>query len=115
VAEQFSGHFGDLEPFHLAVTRAQALYALRKFIDERLAFFGDYQDAMVEGEPWMYHSHLSFYLNCGLLDPLEWVRKRKFPRRQTQAAAAVLGRRQPSAYVWPTPCTWPEARRRRSR
>jgi deoxyribodipyrimidine photolyase-related protein len=30
---------------------------------------------MVEGEPWMYHSHLSFYLNCGLLDPLEIVRK----------------------------------------
>ncbi len=75
VAEQFCDHFGDLEPFHFAVTRAQALYALGKFVGERLARFGDYQDAMVEGEPWMYHSHLSFYLNCGLLDPLEIVRK----------------------------------------
>ena len=28
---------------------------------------------MLEGEPWMYHSHLSFYLNCGLLNPLEVV------------------------------------------
>lgn len=29
---------------------------------------------MIEGEPWIYHSHLSFYLNCGLLDPLECAR-----------------------------------------
>ena len=28
---------------------------------------------MLEGEPWMYHSHLSFYLNCGLLLPLECI------------------------------------------
>ena len=26
---------------------------------------------MIEGEPWMYHSHIGFYLNCGLLLPLE--------------------------------------------
>jgi deoxyribodipyrimidine photolyase-related protein len=75
VAEEFCDHFGDLEPFYFAVTRGQAMYALRKFIDERLAHFGAYQDAMIEGEPWMYHSHLSFYLNCGLLDPLEVARK----------------------------------------
>ena len=74
VAERFDDHFGDLEPFHFAVTRKQALYALRKFIEERLADFGCYQDAMIEGEPWMYHSHLGLYLNCGLLDPLEIVR-----------------------------------------
>ncbi len=71
VAENFGEHFGDLEPFHFAVTRDQALYALHKFIDERLHQFGDYQDAMVQDEPWMYHSHISFYLNCGLLTPME--------------------------------------------
>jgi deoxyribodipyrimidine photolyase-related protein len=71
VAEKFSDHFGDLEPFYFAVTREQALYALHKFIDERLCKFGDYQDAMLQGAPWMYHSHISFYLNCGLLLPLE--------------------------------------------
>jgi len=75
VADRFDDHFGDLEPFHFAVTRDQALYALNKFIDERLCLFGDYQDAMVQGEPWMYHSHIGFYLNCGLLKPLECVRK----------------------------------------
>ena len=75
VEEQFSDHFGDTYPFYFAVTRDQALYALDKFITERLVNFGDYQDAMVQGEPWMYHSHLSFYINCGLLSPLECVRR----------------------------------------
>jgi len=73
VADRFPDHFGDLEPFHFAVTREQAVQALDQFIKERLCNFGDYQDAMVEGEPWMYHSHLSFYINCGLLLPLECV------------------------------------------
>jgi deoxyribodipyrimidine photolyase-related protein len=74
VSEKFSDHFGDLEPFYFAVTRKQALVALDQFIKQRLSSFGDYQDAMIEGEPWMFHSHLSFYLNCGLLLPLECVK-----------------------------------------
>jgi deoxyribodipyrimidine photolyase-related protein len=73
VADRFPNHFGDLEPFHFAVTRDQALQALNQFIRERLMNFGNYQDAMVQGEPWMYHAHLSFYINCGLLLPLECV------------------------------------------
>ena len=67
VEERFSDHFGDLKPFYFAVTREQALNALELFINERLSQFGDYQDAMLEGEEWLYHSHISFYLNCGLL------------------------------------------------
>ena len=73
VEEKFSEHFGDIEPFHFAVTRKQALKILKQFIDQRLFHFGDYQDAMIENEPWMYHSHISFYLNCGLLLPLECI------------------------------------------
>jgi deoxyribodipyrimidine photolyase-related protein len=74
VGSIFSNHFGDLEPFHFAVTRQQALEVLNKFIAERLMYFGDYQDAMVQNEPWMYHSHISFYLNVGLLKPLECIK-----------------------------------------
>ena len=73
VAERFDEHFGDIMPFYFAVTRQQALQALEHFIAERLPTFGDFQDAILEGEPWMYHSHLSFYLNCGLLLPLECI------------------------------------------
>lgn len=73
VSNTFSDHFGDVEPFHFAVKRDQALRVLHDFIANRLNYFGDYQDAMIEGNPWMYHSHISFYLNCGLLLPLECI------------------------------------------
>ncbi|MBE0471634.1 MAG: cryptochrome/photolyase family protein [Methyloprofundus sp.] len=71
VSKRFQNHFGDLAPFYFAVTRRDALQVLAQFIEQRLNYFGDYQDAMIEGEPWMYHSHISFYLNCGLLLPIE--------------------------------------------
>ena len=85
VQDRFDDHFGDVLPFHFAVTRDQALQALDKFIGERLVSFGDYQDAMVEGEPWMYHSHISFYINCGLLLPLECVEKAENAYRESLA------------------------------
>lgn len=73
VAEYFPDHFGDLEPFYFGVTQEEAQLALHRFIEERLPQFGDYQDAMLQDEPWMYHSHIGQYLNCGLLLPLECV------------------------------------------
>jgi len=74
IAQSFPDHFGDIEPFYLAVTRKDALSALDLFIKDRLALFGDYQDAMIQNEPWMFHSHLSFYLNVGLLEPMECIK-----------------------------------------
>ncbi len=73
VDETFSDHFGSLESFHMATTRQGALKALDYFIEHNLAQFGTYQDAMLVDEPWLYHSHISFYLNCGLLLPLECI------------------------------------------
>ena len=71
VKARFSHHFGNLEPFHYAVTREQALMELDHFIEKLLPRFGDYQDVMVKGEPYLYHSLVSSYLNAGLLLPLE--------------------------------------------
>ncbi|NDV91256.1 cryptochrome/photolyase family protein [Alteromonas sp. 345S023] len=73
VNREFSEHFGDVTPFHFAVTRQQARQVLHHFIEDRLPKFGQYQDAMVEGKPWLYHSHIAFYLNCGLLTPKECI------------------------------------------
>jgi deoxyribodipyrimidine photolyase-related protein len=78
VNEHFFDHFGDLEPFFFAVTRDDARLVLIDFIEKRLEKFGDYQDAMIENEPWMFHSHLSFYLNCGLLTPIECVKAAEY-------------------------------------
>lgn len=85
VADKFSEHFGDLDPFHYAVTRQGALAALDHFITTRLFNFGTYQDAMLSGEPWMFHSHISLYLNCGLLAPLDVIHKAEAAYRAGQA------------------------------
>ncbi len=71
VGEQFASHFGDLNPFWFAVTRQDAERARDHFLGACLPSFGDYQDAMLCGERFLYHSVLSQYINCGLLDPLD--------------------------------------------
>jgi deoxyribodipyrimidine photolyase-related protein len=71
VGRRFGGHFGDLEPFGWAVTQADALVALNHFIADCLPDFGDYQDAMKTGADFLYHSAISPYLNCGLLQARE--------------------------------------------
>ena len=74
VAARFQGHFGDMEPFWFAVTRAEAEQAFNLFLREGLPRFGDNQDAMLSGSAFLYHSVCSIYLNCGLLDPLAMCR-----------------------------------------
>ena len=83
VNRSFPNHFGNLDSFHYAVTRKDALVVLNKFIDERLQDFGTYQDAMLTDEPWMYHSHIGLYLNIGLLNPKEvvWLAENAFYER----------------------------------
>ncbi|UWQ57955.1 cryptochrome/photolyase family protein [Leisingera caerulea] len=75
VESQFGDHFGTLRPFWFAVTREDALASLERFAAEALPHFGDYQDAMLEGERFLYHSVLSHYINAGLLEPLEVCRR----------------------------------------
>ncbi|MFN5588714.1 MAG: cryptochrome/photolyase family protein [Holosporales bacterium] len=85
VKDTFSHHFGTLEPFFYAVTRKQALMELDHFVTHILPNFGDYQDAMVAGEPYLYHSLLSSYLNAGLLLPLEICQKAEAAYRASKA------------------------------
>ena len=73
VENRFGAHFGTLRPFEFAVTHEQAAYVLDRFIAERLPLFGIYQDAMVEGEAFMFHAHIGLYLNCGLLSPQQAI------------------------------------------
>jgi len=75
VEARFGHHFGDLTPFWFGVTRADAEAAFDAFVDRALPRFGDYQDAMLRGEPFLYHAVISQYLNCGLLDPLRVCRR----------------------------------------
>jgi deoxyribodipyrimidine photolyase-related protein len=71
VENEFPGHFGETLTFGWAVTRKDALEALDHFVSSCLPQFGDYQDAMKQGNPWLYHSIISPYLNIGLLTARE--------------------------------------------
>ena len=69
------GKWGSVEGFDLPVTRAQALAALDDFLAHRLRDFGPFEDAMLAGEVFTYHSRLSAAMNVGLLHPREIVQR----------------------------------------
>lgn len=71
VEREYAGHPGHLAGFSWPVTREQALVCLDDFIAHRLADFGPYQDALVDGERALAHSLLSVPLNLGLLTAQE--------------------------------------------
>ena len=73
VNRRFASHPGSIATFGWPVNRLQALEALDAFIEHRLPNFGRFEDAMWEGEAWLYHSHLSCALNLKLLNPREVV------------------------------------------
>ncbi len=73
VERRFGGSPGALDHFHYPVTRDEAKRALKDFIEHRLPSFGTYQDAMVRGEPFLFHSRLSAAINLHLLSPREAV------------------------------------------
>ena len=75
VEARFPDNFGTLRPFHFQTDRAGALRALNHFITHALPDFGSYQDAMLAGDPYLYHAVIGLYINAGLLDPLEVCEK----------------------------------------
>lgn len=68
VANMFPDNFGKLEHFGFAVQRSEAEEVLQQFLTEFLPNFGATQDAMLQDDPNINHSLLSFYINVGLLD-----------------------------------------------
>jgi deoxyribodipyrimidine photolyase-related protein len=75
VAREFPDNPGELSHFYLGVTPAQAEDHFNWFLQHALARFGNYQDALAEESPYLFHSLISMYLNIGLLDPLDVCRR----------------------------------------
>jgi deoxyribodipyrimidine photolyase-related protein len=76
------------------VNRQQSLRLLQHFIDQALAGFGRFQDAMSERDWLLFHSRLSFSLNTKMLAPAEVVDAVLSAHRQAPvvyALAAVEG------------------------
>ncbi len=90
VGRVFADGFGSLDGFAWPVTRAQALAALRHFIADCLPGFGDYQDAMQQGNALLYHSLLSSSMNIGLLSPLEVCQAAEAAWQQGHAPIAAV-------------------------
>ncbi|QEG02729.1 Deoxyribodipyrimidine photo-lyase-related protein [Stieleria maiorica] len=75
VQEHFGDHPGEIDTLYYPTSRASARYWLSQFLEKRLGNFGDYEDAIVQGESWLWHSVLTPTLNIGLLTPDEVLRK----------------------------------------
>ena len=73
VERRFADHPGTAADFWWPTTREQARGWLQGFLDERLAQFGPYEDAMSRRSATVFHSALSPSLNIGLLTPHEVV------------------------------------------
>jgi len=71
----FPDNIGTLEGFNYATTHLQAKACLRHFLENKLRFFGDYEDAMLTQEPILFHSVLSPLLNSGLITPEEVIKE----------------------------------------
>lgn len=71
VDELFADHPGDSKSFWLPTSREEAILWLDSFIEERLTFFGDFEDAIPRNSDFVYHSVLTPVLNLGLVTPQE--------------------------------------------
>jgi deoxyribodipyrimidine photolyase-like uncharacterized protein len=75
VSTHYPASLGSVDGFAWPVTADEAARVVDAFIDERLASFGPFEDAMAVGAPELFHSLLSAPLNLGLLDPLALCRR----------------------------------------
>ncbi len=69
VAADFPDAYGSLDTLYYPTSHKAATDWLQQFLERRFAQFGDYEDAIVEGESWLWHAVLTPTLNIGLLTP----------------------------------------------
>jgi len=69
VEKHFPTHPGDVEDFFYPVTHEESERWLKDFLRKKLDLFGDYEDAILKDEPFLFHSVLTPMLNIGLLTP----------------------------------------------
>ena len=75
VEDRFGDNFGTLRPFWFATDTGQARQHLAHWLKGGLPQFGDFQDAMLNDNRFLYHAVIGLYINAGLLDPLEVCEK----------------------------------------
>jgi len=71
IENNFKNNYGNVEDFFFPITHKTSNKWLKDFVKVRLKNFGTYQDAILQNEPFMFHSLLSTMINVGLLTPHE--------------------------------------------
>lgn len=69
VQKRFPNNYGTVEGFQYPISHSQAKKWLTHFIEKKFKDFGPYQDFIIEGEDYLFHSLLSSSINIGLLHP----------------------------------------------
>lgn len=73
VLEKFPNNPGSIETLIYPTSHDGAERWLQQFLEQRFRLFGDYEDAIVENQSWLWHSVLTPMLNVGLLTPQQIV------------------------------------------
>jgi len=73
VSSAYPDNPGTTDGFTYPVTHYQAEEWLSDFISERIEKFGDYEDAISDRSPFLFHSVLTPALNIGLLTPRQVI------------------------------------------
>lgn len=92
VEKTFPDHPGESADLWLPTDRKSAQEWLRRFLDDHLAFFGPYEDALSKEFPFINHSVLTPFLNVGLLTPEEVIEETlRFAKEKKIAINSVEG------------------------
>ena len=73
VATHFADNYGSMDTLWFPVDHEGAADWLATFLEQRFHLFGDYEDAILKGESWLWHGVLTPMLNIGLLTPRQVV------------------------------------------
>lgn len=69
VNKNFTNNPGENDNFYLPTSAREAELWFENFLEMKLKKFGDYQDAIIKDEPFLFHSIISPLINSGLLTP----------------------------------------------
>ena len=73
VLAQFPDAPGEIGTLYYPTSHAAAQAWLQQFLERRFEAFGDFEDAIVEGESWLWHAVLTPALNIGLITPQQVI------------------------------------------
>lgn len=73
VKQNFADNYGTTAEFRYPIDHKQARAWLKQFVRDRLALFGDYEDAITTKHEIVFHSVLTPMLNTGLISPQEVI------------------------------------------